>query len=144
MRRPWPVPWWNRPRSQHIFTQNANSNYPSRLHWIISQWDWLCGQEHDIGSPMITWHCGLCDDLHKNPVEEVPASQFTSLNSSLVKQLRLLQIRNPSVWFSLYVWALTNSRRGNESHVAEDQKDIRWLSLLAVMEMSNNATQWKQ
>lgn len=65
-------------------------------------------------------------------------------NSSLVKQLTLLQIRNPSVWFSLHVWALTNSQRGNESHVAEGPKDIRWLSLWPVMEMSNNATQWRQ
>lgn len=62
-------------------TQNPNSNYPSWLHWIISQWDWLLGRGHDVESPMTTWHCVHCDDLHKKPEEEVPASHFTSPNS---------------------------------------------------------------
>lgn len=101
--RPWPVRWWDCTRNQHIFTQIPNSNYPSWMHWIIRQSDWLLSRGRDFTTPMTTSHCALSDDLHKNPNEEVPASQSPSPNSSLVKQPTLLQIGEPPFWFLLHV-----------------------------------------
>lgn len=142
--RPWPVPWWNCTRNQHIFHTKSKqqlhlvavlNHQPVRL--TARPRTWLKKPNDHLALHALWWLAQKCAQ------EEVLASHFTSPNSSLVKQPTLLRIRSPSVWFSLRVWALRNSRRGNESHVADGPKDTRWLHLWPVMEMSNNAPQWK-
>lgn len=103
--RPWPVRWWNCTRNQHIFHTKSKQQLPpvaalnhQPVRLTARPRTWLKKPNDHLALHALWWLAQKCAK------EEVLASHFTSPNSGLVKQPALLQIRNPSVWFSLRVW----------------------------------------
>lgn len=143
--RPWPVRWWNCTRNQHIFHTKSKQQLPpvavlnhQPVRLTARPWTWLKKPNDHLALHALWWLAQKCAK------EEVLASHFTSPNSGLVITADTLANQKPKrLIFYFASGALRDSRRGNESHVADGPKDIRWLHLWAVMEMSNSASQWK-